>query len=220
MPLLRALLLAHAATAFAFAPTALRRPHRGMRAKLSMSTAEEESTVRAVLAAAASPAISRRAAATLLALGSLAVSGPGGAAAARCAPRRLLASREQLDLAVQASSVQAWGVASDVARDPLLDPSSLAAALDDANACPRGAADGGGGGGETSDDDATRRKDQQLLAGVADLRLQLRALSEGDERGGGGATAEQVMRAMQTGTSARNAIDDSLRRAGVADDGT
>ena len=40
MTLLRALLLVHTATAFA--PAALRRPHRRMRAKLWMSTAEEE----------------------------------------------------------------------------------------------------------------------------------------------------------------------------------
>ena len=41
--------------------------------------------------------------------------------ASTCSAKRLLASREQLDLAVQASSVQAWTDAAEVAADPLLD---------------------------------------------------------------------------------------------------
>ena len=53
------------------------------------------------------------------------VSTPAGSVAAErgagCSAKRLLDSREQLDLAVQASSVQAWADAAEVAADPLLD---------------------------------------------------------------------------------------------------
>ena len=133
---------------------------------------------------------SRRAAtAVLLGLGSLAA--PPRATLAACAPRRLLASRAQVDLAVQASSVKAWADAAEAASDGALDPASLAAGFD---AC---AADG--------PDDR-----QEFVAGVGEMRAQLRALGERDS-----GDADDAMRAMRTGTATRNAIDRYLRTAGV-----
>ena len=143
-------------------------------------------------ASSAALASSRRAAtAVLLGLGSLAAPRD---ALAECAPRRLLASRAQVDLAVQASSVKAWADAAEAASDATLDPASLAAAVD---AC---AADG--------PDDK-----REFVAGVGEMRTQLRALGKLDS-----SNADEAMRAMRTGTATRNAIDRYLRIAGVVDE--
>ena len=133
---------------------------------------------------------SRRIASSILALGALTASGSGEAF--ECAPRRLLESRAQIDLAVQASSVQAWSAASEAASDSALDPASLSAAF---KACSA-----------NSPGDV-----KEVVAGVETLRKQLRVL------GDGGGSIEEAMSAMRTGTSTRNAMDRYLSVAGVED---
>ena len=137
--------------------------------------------------------VSSRRVATALIIGLGSLSSSPIIASSQCSPRRLLASREQIDLAVQASSVKAWSAASEAASDKALDPASLAAAFD---AC-------------TADSPDDWR---EFVSGVADLRKQLQALGERDD-----ADAEQAMRAMRTGTMTRNAIDRYTRIAGIAD---
>ena len=163
----------------------------------------------------------------------------------RCAPTRLLESRAQLDLAVQASSVQAWTEAVEVAEDPLLDTTRLRAQLD---AC--------------SDVQADKN---DIIQRVEAMRAQLRVLvmcpaaalvlllapmrSAGLERGScclraaiacqlfsfpdtsfppsfdfrqgerGSAANEEAMKAMNDGTSARAFLDEFLRSRGVDADG-
>lgn len=124
----------------------------------------------------------RRLAATLLALG--AAQAPSHAtAASRCSTKQLLDSREQLDLAVQASSVQAWTEAAELAESPTLDPAVLNAALD--ASCT-----------------ASVSSRKEVLSGVEKLRTQLRSLSSAQ-----GASNTQIMDAMYQGTAARSAID-------------
>ena len=135
--------------------------------------------------------IPRRLASSILALGALTAS-QGSGKAIECAPRRLLESRAQIDLAVQASSVQAWSAASEAASDPALDPASLSAAF---KACSA-----------NSPGDV-----KEVVAGVETLRKQLRVL------GDGGGSIEEAMSAMRTGTSTRNAVDRYLSVAGVED---
>ena len=115
---------------------------------------------------------------------------PASAAETRCAPKRLLASRAQLDLAVQAASVQAWEDAAEVARE--LQPESLAAALEACAAPP------------AAQRDVVRR--------VEALSATLTTLGER-----GTAASDEAMRAMNDGTTARAALDDFLRSRGFSD---
>ena len=126
-----------------------------------------------------------RLAATLLALG-VAHQTPSRATAASrsCSTKQLLDTREQLDLAVQASSVQAWSDAVEAAESPALDPAALSAALD--ASCT-----------------ASKASRKEVLNGVDKLRAQLRSLSSTQ----GSASNVDVMDAMYQGTAARSAID-------------
>ena len=100
--------------------------------------------------------------------------------------KRLAATVELLDLAVQASSVQAWSEAAAMAADPLLDAPVLQAAID---ACATAA--------------PPRLEERRaVLAGVAELRALLGQLGER-----GGASNAEAMRAMSYGTDARSALE-------------
>ncbi len=136
-----------------------------------------------------------------------------------CVPERLRAARSQLDLSVQASSVQAWAEAAEMAEDEALEPRALQAALDacanERTACASGA-----------------------VASVEELRGALRRLAARGAAGGSGAvvggavvggavvggaagssgapSADEAMRAMRYGTSARSALDEYLKLAGLS----
>ena len=120
------------------------------------------------------------------------------APASRCSPGRLLDSRAQLDLAVQASSVQAWTEALDVVADPLLDKQALRAALD---ACR-------GGGAQPT------LRESELVGRVDEMAGLLRDLAA---RGDAGASNEEAIRAMRLGTTARSAFDSFLELNRIED---
>jgi hypothetical protein len=147
---------------------------------ISLSLSRRDAT--AAAAAAAFPlALTPRAAAAA------AAAPTAGASCDKKTAKRLAATVELLDLAVQASSVQAWSEAAAMAADPLLDAPALRAALD---ACAAAA--------------APPRPDERraVLAGVAELRALLAELGER-----GGASNAEAMRAMSYGTDARSALD-------------
>ena len=108
-----------------------------------------------------------------------------------CSSTLLLDARTQLDLAVQASSVQAWPEAAEVADDPLLKTERLRAALD---AC--------------SDSSAYK---EEVTGRVEELTALLHTLGAKTS----GAANEEAMRAMRLGTSARSAFDALLSRSGI-----
>lgn len=126
----------------------------------------------------------RRLAAALLALGA---AQPPSHAKSSCSTKQLLDSREQLDLAVQASSVQAWTEAAEAVNSPALDPTALSAALD--ASCT-----------------ASKLSRKEVLSGVERLRTQVGSLSSAQ----GSVSNADVMDAMYQGTAARSAIDSVL----------
>ncbi len=170
----------------------------GRLSREAASAGGEVVPMRRVTAAAAHPGgASRRTAAAAAAAAAvlLSLSPVVQRASAKGCPsaQRLLSSREQLDLAVQASSVQAWPEALEVADDALLDATGLAKALD---AC-----------------DAARAEERRaVLSGVDELRALLRTLGER-----GRASNDEAMRAMRYGTAARSALDGYLSRVGLGD---
>ena len=132
---------------------------------------------------------------------------PGAAVgAAVCAPARLLKSREQLELAVQASSVQAWQEAASSANDPLLEPSRLLQTL---RACADGATPGSLAA--AADEGAAQLQLSTTLGRrIVALRDELALLSrQGD------ASAEEAMKAMSDGTTARATLDEALALGGM-----
>ena len=138
-----------------------------------------------LVTAAADVCCTRRLATALLALGAVQQTPSHATAASRsCSTKQLLDSREQLDLAVQASSVQAWADAAEVAESPALDPAALSAALE--ASCT-----------------ASKASRKEVLSGVEKLRVQLTKLSSTP----GGASNVDVMDAMYQGTAARSAMD-------------
>ena len=118
-----------------------------------------------------------------------------------CSPRRLMDIRAQLDLAVQASSVQAWAEAVDVVSDPLLEREGLLVAL---NACSSDRP-AGGTGAENKD---------EIVGRIDDMSALLRRLSALQ---GSTPRDEDAMRAMSYGTAARSAFDAFLKSSGVDD---
>jgi predicted nicotinamide N-methyase len=110
-----------------------------------------------------------------------------------CSADSLLASRDLLDLAVQAASVQAWAEAAEVIEEPLLNPMALRARLDACSGPP-----------------AART---EVVGRVEALAALLRDLGAREE----GAANQEVMRAMNYGTTARGALDEFMK-ANVGDD--
>ena len=98
---------------------------------------------------------------------------------------RLMDVRDQIDLATQASSVQAWAEAAEAAASPLLDKPTLREAV---KAC--------GGGRGAADLEAT------VSARVDALRGELGGLGEK-----GSASPSEAMQAMSDGTTARTAVE-------------
>lgn len=99
--------------------------------------------------------------------------------------KNLLEARSQIDLAVQASSVQAWSDASDAVSDKVLDVSSLTSYFDLCNL--------------TSQNGSEKKQlREDALTAVANLREEL---SKSD------LSTENAMAVMKYGTSARIAID-------------
>uniref|UniRef100_A0A7S4K4U9 Uncharacterized protein n=1 Tax=Odontella aurita TaxID=265563 RepID=A0A7S4K4U9_9STRA len=122
-----------------------------------------------------------------LSVGRSAAAEEGGAAPSCRPPHELLDARAQLDLAVQASSVQAWSDAADVAGDPLLDGSSLTSFFDSCR-----------GGDDAGDSLERKRLRMDALKAVRRLREELSRT---------GLTTEEAMAVMKYGTGARVAID-------------
>ena len=116
----------------------------------------------------------------------------------KCSPALLRDAREQLELAVQASSVQAWGEAAQVASDKLLDPTRLVDAI---GACASGV---------SSSEPELSSAQKVLTQRVSGLRALLDDLSTK-----GAASPEEAMRAMNDGTTARIAFYDIVARSGV-----
>jgi hypothetical protein len=109
------------------------------------------------------------------------------AAEPRGSPSRLVAAREQLDLAVQASSVQAWTEASQLANDPLLSDNALLPMLDTCTDAP-----------------ATK---QEVLSQVAGMRDRFAVLNTP----GGPVSNDDAMRAMSDGTMARASLETFMK---------
>mmetsp|Transcript_6275 Transcript_6275/g.8870 ORF Transcript_6275/g.8870 Transcript_6275/m.8870 type:complete len:220 (+) Transcript_6275:21-680(+) len=101
-------------------------------------------------------------------------------------------ARSQLDLAVQASSVQAFQDAAEILNDGILDRESLEKAFD---SC------GGGTDSRDSNDNSNRNIS---LAAVTDFRKQLNQPTK--------LSTEDAMASMKYGTSARLAMDTFLEK--------
>mmetsp|Transcript_6515 Transcript_6515/g.14287 ORF Transcript_6515/g.14287 Transcript_6515/m.14287 type:complete len:204 (-) Transcript_6515:172-783(-) len=101
--------------------------------------------------------------------------------------KKLSDTRSQIDMAVQASSVQAWSSAAEIVNDPLLDASSLSMLLDSCSSV--------GGTGSNS----REQRAADILQAIASMRDSL----NGQEK----VTTEDAMAIMKYGTSARSNLD-------------
>ena len=95
-------------------------------------------------------------------------------------------TRSQIDMAVQASSVQAWSSAAEIVNDPLLDASSLATLFE---ACQPTAQSSGGG-----------LQQREIYQAIESMREKLRG-------GGKVLTTGDAMDVMRYGTTARFTFD-------------
>lgn len=122
----------------------------------------------------------------------------------------LVETRDRLDLVVQASSVQAWTEATEIASDELLNIEVLTKAFDRVTSESTTTAANSGGGGDGAEVAVAVRLNEYrdtCIAGVGDLR---EALSRSKPM-----TTESAMDVMRFGTSSRVAMDSFL---GAIDD--